>query len=410
MFFGCVFLRELRAMSVMRERLKSDCPDLWHALEQSWQIAMSRWLPMVDALSLPKGHPSRSFNSFPHLKNLETHLDRIVVAYEKYVANSSQPTIVLTLSPVEVYIICAAILFHDMGRITGQEPHGEKTKQILIGSGKFAELGIPTKELATIIADISEFHKATKKTRLYTTAIHPYGTVRCPELAALLVLIDEMDDTFTRVLLESLDLNPEPDFKAEFRRIIREVYLDPGKQTIFTVLDSSVDSESIEFEKILRVLKEKTKTIPLIRNDLARLGIYVNGWRLERDEHLYNEDGKETYECCFYPGCLEELVTQMWDLSTQIFGSASFTYENLAATMREKDIDRIRIAVRRIAIIAKNLSKSKTQNTDIWAGKERWKWPMSWDKKNTHCDYVAPEELKKVLKSGYSKQSQFQQR
>ncbi len=366
-------------MSGLRERLKSDCPDLWHVLEHSWQLATTRWLPSVDAAS-----SSESFNSYPHLKNLETHLDRIATAYEQSSAKSLHTIAALDLSAVEIYVICAAILFHDMGRMRGGEHHGKHTKEILLDEGRYAELGIPSLELAGPIADICEFHTERDATHLSARAVHPYGIVRCRELAALLLLIDEMDDTFNRTLLECLRI--APDFKARFRRLIREVYVDPRRQTMFTVLDSK-DNDTFNIHT--KILGTKVTMLQAIRNDLARLGLCVNGWRLEYDEHLYDEKGQETYEACFYPGYLDELVSQMWDLSTQILGAASFTYENLAAAMREKNVEKIRVAVNRLAIITRRSGTDSRANLGIWAGKDHWKWLMHRDAES-HCLFASP--------------------
>lgn len=371
-------------MSLLRERLKVDCPELWHALEHSWEVATTRWLPRVDSAS-----SSESFNSYPHIKNLETHLDRIVVAYEQYQTATRESAVTFAFSPVETYVICAAILFHDMGRMKESDDHGRNTKEILLGEGRYAELGIPSIELAEPVADICEFHTARplNSTRLLSTAVHPYGIVRTHELAALLLLVDEMDDTFNRTLLSCLEV--QSDTKAQFRRVIREVYLDPRRQTIFTVLDSRNDHL---FEVHKKVLRDKAACLQSIRDDLARVGVCINGWCLEYDEHLYDENGKETHEACFYPGYLDEVISQMWDLSTQIIGKASFTYENLAAAMREKDIEKMRIAVRRLAIMARSHGAKDEFDVGIWAGTDHWKWLMRRDS-DTHCVFVSPLEI-----------------
>lgn len=391
-------------MDELRKRLKESCHELYQALENSWQVALSGWLPMVDAAAALKSRVSdytdlESFNSYPHLKNLENHLDRVILTYEQFHARKTQNQSYSMLSPVEIYVILASILFHDMGRIKDKKDHGTHTKEFLINQGRFAELGIPSLPLAKAVAKICEFHTKKDMSSLSTIAINPYGIIRCRELAALLLLIDEMDDTFNRVLRESLTQREE--LKAGFRRNVNDVYIDPERQTVFTVVESrDGEKDEINFRILQKVVGDKKEPLEKIKDELARLGIFINRWLLEYDEHLYDENGKEDYEACFYPGYLEKVVEHMWQLSTQIFGAASFTYENLAAYVRESNIEKIRIAVKRLSVIARELCKEEEQkNVGIWAGRDRWKWLMQYRRENKEkgvnqcCIYVSLKEI-----------------
>jgi KaiC/GvpD/RAD55 family RecA-like ATPase len=423
-------------MGELRKRLKESNLELYLALRNSWQIAENEWFPMVDAgAAAVKGADIESFSSFPHIKNLENHLDRIILSYEQvYTKNSQGETKqpYSLLSPVEIYVILASILFHDIGKIRGKEDgynndkHGTYTKEILLGKEKpkedipsaeiekywthFPELGIPSLQFAKVIGEICEYHTKYKENGQFpsTTAINPYGVIRSGGLAALLLLVDEMDETYKRALPKSLAEGQEG-FKAGFRRTVGDTYIDPEKQTIFIVLEAK-DKDEFEKrfdDKLKKIINKKKDPLKYIKDELARLGIYINGCLLEWNEHLYDvekaKDDKiayrESYEACFHHEYLQEVVNQMWKLSTQIFGAASFTYENLAAEMRETNTEKIKIAVKRLSILAKNITEKDNgrRNAGIWAGKDRWKWLVKCPEEKTFCIYVSPDEIKELI-------------
>jgi len=450
-------------MTEMRNRLKERCPELYEALERSWAIAQNEWLPAVKM-------ESGSYNSYPHVRNLERYLDHVILEFEKVGAKPD-------MSHIEIYVICSAILFHDMGRIKGAEGHGSNTKKMLMKGGYYGTLGIPSKQLAEIIADVCEAHEPKHRTSLHlsTTSINPYGKVRKQELASLLILVDKMDSAFTRVIPHYLMSVEQQGLKAEFRSIIKDVYANPKSQTLCTVLGdmehakygdklltcqlevingktkkgksditgydicNKVDEIEISYKApekpeivedvlgksawlsdpekliaggylkinsewhlktttllavILSDLRNNVSALEEIREDLVRLGIRIRKWRLEYEQHLYDESGMETYEGIFFPEYLVNVTERMWDLSTQIFGNSDLTYENLTAIVPEGDIEKIKIAVRRLSLMAKRMKKGK--KAWIWVGQERWKWFMKRviDRKgNERCEYLSPRKL-----------------
>jgi hypothetical protein len=130
-----------------------------------------------------------------------------------------------------------------------------------------------------------------------------------------------------------------------------------------------------------------------IRNDLAAIEIFVRAWLIEYKEHLFNELGEETYEPIFNISYLKLIVKHMFDLSSQIFGSSFFTYDCLAASLRESDLNRIKLAVRRIAIILRGYNKNN--DLGIWVGEQSWKWLVREDRKVVNYFEVA--EIHKIL-------------
>ena len=62
-------------MASLRDQLRENQPELFEAFLRSWQIAQNEWLPAL-------APSSDSFNSYPHLRNLEGYLDHVAVEYD----------------------------------------------------------------------------------------------------------------------------------------------------------------------------------------------------------------------------------------------------------------------------------------------------------------------------------------
>lgn len=216
-------------MAVLRERLRASIPELADALERCWDIAFDEWLPAMSP-------SSDSYNAYPHLRNHEKHLERICGAYERHHGPDAPPL----LSPVELYVMLSAILFHDIGRTRTSDHHGEVSKVLL--EGHRADLGIPSDALAAVIARISRFHDLppsemeSELHRMSTTSIDPYGEIREDGCAALLTLIDYMDGTVTRVVPQYIKSWANLAPVGAFRRVIRDVEVDLEGQMVKVVL------------------------------------------------------------------------------------------------------------------------------------------------------------------------------
>ena len=216
---------------VLRSRLKESQPELHECLLRSWKIAQDEWLPMIGA------HLGSS-NSYPHLRNVESHLDQIVAAFQEHSAASfHQP-----LGGLELYLLLASVLFHDIGRTQKtQHSHGKASQEYL--NKGFAHLGIPSRELALVIGKICVCHcppegKGRRQAlrELSTTTIEPFGRAREELLAALLTLADCMDAAYTRALPRYLADPDEIGPVGLFRRSISGVYVDPVARLVRTVL------------------------------------------------------------------------------------------------------------------------------------------------------------------------------
>lgn len=217
-------------MNKLREKLKNDNLVLYQALERSWEIAWEEWLPAL-------GIQRDSYNSYPHLRNLENYLDQVVFEFK----DDSPCRLRTNLSSTEIYLILAAILFHDIGRIHGSANHGAKSGLIL--KDYWAKLGVASFELAASLQKICEYHDCDpgrrKELQLGSVIIDPYGIVNELYLASLLILVDHLDSAFTRVLPQYLKSG---DFEiiGAFRKVIQGVYLDHGAQMIRTELSNEL--------------------------------------------------------------------------------------------------------------------------------------------------------------------------
>ena len=229
---------------ILRERLRELSPQLCDALERSWEIALDTWLHII-------GMNAGSTNSYPHLRNVEHYLDQVITEFEA-VPGTSFTT---PLTAAELYLLLAAVLFHDIGRIwegqvDPQDGQGENAKSLKhaqwserIIEKNHADLGIPSVELAKSLAKICLFHDSPpgERTRmlegeLVRTVVDPYGDIREPLVAALLTLADAMDDTHTRVVPLYLAKPTGEGIIALFRQIVRGVRVDAAAGMIRTVL------------------------------------------------------------------------------------------------------------------------------------------------------------------------------
>ena len=494
-------------MIPLKQRLKEENPELFYALENSWRIAENEWLPALA--------PSKdSYNSFPHIRNLENHLNKIIIECENVLINNETVNSKL-LNSIEIYMILSAILFHDIGRINADKYHGTESRCIIEKSSGY--LGIQSAKLAESIGRICEYHDTDKdhenellKT-LVTIIIDPYDKIRELELASLLVLCDCMDNAFTRVLPEYIKEDKDKEIKASFRKNIQGVYFEPLAQMVVTeigeiknregdnyqslelkptvewkkicsknnkikeILDKKLNkngylslSQSFnpadigmvkneivsfyqDFDKLiinngsninnlllmivgkvefnlneLLVLcnlvyierNKKASSLPAgliiaiiladtlknnnqllkIRDQLAIIGIKIRCWLIEYKNHLFNSRGEETFEPIFHKDYLKNIIKEMWQLSSQVFGNCYFSYDTLASAVREPNVELIKLAVRRISIITKNarLFDDEGVLTDIeiisaiWAGDNHWKWIVE------KCD---DKKYKRLVKS-----------
>jgi hypothetical protein len=206
-------------MQYVRGKLKECSPELYETLERNWEIAFDEWLPALDA-------KNDSFNSYPHLRNLESHLDDIVAAFEAR-REGNKP---FFASAIEMYAMLAAILFHDIGKIYSNEGHGGKSAEVVRDNR--AELGIPSDAIADAIAKVCDFHDtkpdsvAEKLIKTSTVLIDPYGEVRERCLAVMLYLVDHLDSSFLRAIPNYLIPLEDKKIVGAFRSVVQGVSVD----------------------------------------------------------------------------------------------------------------------------------------------------------------------------------------
>jgi hypothetical protein len=111
------------------------------------------------------------------------------------------------------------------------------------------------------------------------------------------------------------------------------------------------------------------------RHVLHSISVPTKTWLLEYKEHLYNANGEETFEPIFYKAYLERIADAMWNLSVSVFGHTAFSYETLAAQVRETDVDRVRRAVHRLFVVCEPArGASGGPASPFWQGRDHWRW------------------------------------
>jgi len=258
-------------MNLLRQRLLKECPELHAALENSWNVANDKWLA-----SIPTS--AGSYNSGPHFRNIEGHLERLLVPWN--VEGKNQDWVV-KLSPLELYLLLAGVLFHDYGRVRGNENHARASQELL--PIHYAWLGIPSQELAESVGRIALYHdpvevpskekKSKREAQIKLTqsapdaegkemrkkleeedkkailasiqaarealsdvTIEPYGRARELHIATLLALGDHLDASTQRTEPYFIRSDIDIEFKGAFRRMVVGSRFDPDTQCIKTCL------------------------------------------------------------------------------------------------------------------------------------------------------------------------------
>ena len=240
-------------MNTLRTMLKESIPELHQALERSWQIALSEWLPAIPT-------SAGSHNAYPHLNSFETNLEMVVAAQEAHrTALAPRRRLPPLLTPVEVYVVLASILFHDYGKVRSdeksqgatkkhQESHAEKSARTIVE--RHYALGITSEPLANVIARVCRCHDydasvAEKEIdKLTTTSIDPWGEIRVRSCAAILRLLDHLDLTYTRALPEYVCPSRQIGPVGAFRRLVTDIDLDLEGQFVNVVLGAGFQGTS----------------------------------------------------------------------------------------------------------------------------------------------------------------------
>lgn len=420
----------------LRERLKLIAPDLAADLDHQWKIATTEWLPVL-------GMSMDSSNGLVHIRNIENHLDIMLHTLFKHNKNAA----IFRMRPIEIYLLLAAILFHDIGRIVNPDSHGDAV--LYYFDDRYGNLGFHNREVARSLGRICPYHdkdtdverREYERKYLSDIVIDPYGEVRQRMIAALLTLGDRMDNAHTRAIPPYLK-DANIGIKGQFRNIILGVFADPAARMIKTVLlprsGSNKDaSENIRmrilqigerYERlqrnsdykqydtvdklcaalnvtkdyawyilisiVLQDLHKNRKALYSIRDNLSAVGLPLATWLVDCDERLYTPDWHETYEPLFTKDYLNNVAKAMWELSRRIIGMTEFLYAELAAYMGDHDVPRVRIAVRRISILACGITRNQTTwLSPIWVGDKTWKWHAAACNEKKACEFYTLKDF-----------------
>lgn len=131
---------------------------------------------------------------------------------------------------------------------------------------------------------------------------------------------------------------------------------------------------------VLNDLRRNAEALDRVGFQLSGIGMPLWAWLVEYKEHLYAADGRETFEPIFTREYLQRVADAMWRLTCEVFGQSEFTYEALAAYLREADVEKVRTAVRRISIVTRDMTNESEGAMDrpfdevVWVGQTLWKW------------------------------------
>lgn len=228
-------------MGLLREYLREHCKELSESLERSWDIAFDTWLPAVNT-------NKDTFNSYPHLRNLEVYADKAATAFKAFHHGKRE-----FLSPLETYVLLASILFHDIGKARGSGDHGRVSQNII--KKNWGLLGIPNEELANTISSLCLFHNESGQENiskqlaaLSATVVDPYGTIREREIGALLMLVDHIDGSFIRVVPDFIREDSVKSIIGAFRKKIRGIDIDLEGAMVKIIIGEDGWKNSDEFE------------------------------------------------------------------------------------------------------------------------------------------------------------------
>lgn len=239
-------------MPSLKSILQHESSELYECLIRSWGIAQQEWLPTIRS-------SEGSFNSSPHFNGVERHLNGLLgAAHDSTVMR-------LKLTPLEIYLLLSAVLFHDFGRVRGDKDHAEVTADLL--PVHFTALGLPSSEIASSLSRIALYHdpissryknSANSKVRLMEVKralrdirIEPYGTARELYVATLLAVADHMDGSARRSVPRYVEGDENIGFKGAFRRMVSGTDYDPATLSIKTCLSGfmcPIDEDHSQFD------------------------------------------------------------------------------------------------------------------------------------------------------------------
>lgn len=135
-----------------------------------------------------------------------------------------------------------------------------------------------------------------------------------------------------------------------------------------------------------------------IKEDLLTIGIPVMAWTLDVNGKLFTPLGHETFEPVLNKHYLKEVAGRMWDLSTRVFGTSLFAYEALADELREADVEKVKMAVRRLQRVTMRLERGKIHGA-ISCGSSMWKWNAiaGNEPAHPHCEFIHLNEVYKKI-------------
>src|ERR1035437_5806746 len=124
--------------SILKNCEENNETKLYSSLVEMEKAAIESWSNQL-------GERYGSYNGYPHMKDVEFHLDNIVPY-----------TLMKQFNPTEIFILLASILLHDIGKLMNNDHHAADSAIYIQKHWSF--LKIPTKQHSRWIAILSCSH------------------------------------------------------------------------------------------------------------------------------------------------------------------------------------------------------------------------------------------------------------
>lgn len=363
--------------------------NLYSSLRAIQEEGLNSWLTLLS-------HKNNSFNSLPHLRSVEKHIDQAVPFELKQRFNSK-----------EIFLLLAAVLLHDIGKLNDKNDKNDNHAQLscLTIQKNWSQLKIIDYSSAKKIAAIACSHSwdfsnrppsscqqrdeceilcecEKEETELNLSYDSEYGDLRLHWVAALLRIGDQVDNVAPRAIPAYL-LSTEQ--KPHWRSLISSIQFDRDGQCIklrtndfgndkkyWKERPENNDNDNNNYKFVLGELEAIEKILSGWERPLEEMGLYYKNAFIQtaipRDQ-LYDKNGNnDISEKPLNKELLADVKKAAIRLSNGIIGQKYFSWEVLAAESGTRNSKLIQLAVQRI--ISQN--QSGTSPIEFIYSNENW--------------------------------------
>jgi len=203
-------------------------------------------------------------NIYPEIKTTEPSLSYHDSSHTINVLNNAEKLLEKDdsdLTPIEFYMLCLCILFHDVGNIEGRQDHQRKISEIYdsVRSKKSRYNDEKRCVMQVVSAHCGDAIDGTKDTLKFVTDEHVYGEkVRTRKIAAIVRLADELAEGVQRTSEYSIDKGKYPDSSIIYHKYAQATSICIDKEGHRIALDYNIiletdDNDSLVFHKSIDI-------------------------------------------------------------------------------------------------------------------------------------------------------------